>query len=1686
MPTVYGSLTSDPEIGTALETTYTITFNLTQPFPAPNKLWVLFSYIPINTAEPAPALASPTGYPQLTAEQEVAIAYEVVNLTCDTTSPPDCYQSFNVTTYLPPGVYQFVLHVRSAASDIADVYYSGLPALVAQPELLATGTPNPLVCDLLTGHSTANALTQASLLSTLTSALLDGYGSSGLTTNASALDCDSYENDDGTVGYSLVDSGGNTTSVSVADRLLAALLTTLTAMTSTDSPLTINVANSLSTAVYTIVSAITNSTATSQSTATADAQMRSDSQSSTGSQLSVIVGMSTSQVWTVLNLTSQIASTLSKASVGYQSGNNSALDVYNTAFNKLAGIYGDLLTTNFNDSSMHCAMVDAMEDRLSSLLTIAMNGHLITDPEVAFTGTAFTATTSRILSSANSTLPALSMTIPSSVFGHANSSSYFDVHRIVYAQNQTSWSTCFPTAVHNQAVASHNLTGAALLPTSLYVVELLSTAGVVYNVHGASMPIVFTLPYPQENVTVTEFVPNCAFYNSTALSWSTDGCTSVVNNASVTCSCNHLTQFTLISTPLTATVGGGQAQLSATEAAKHADLLGIFIIYLIPLVLASYLLVMAGIVYRSQVSVVPWAKTIYAAIIAVSTMRCVCLALMYFDNMNSATVTFDQNSLSATTTALLLLPLIMEVLLLALLGYRYAVVRRKEGANQIVNGKIDLRRASMYTGPASLMPQLDESARGRRQSVMQRLSIVSNSETPVTEAPSQRLPIIFAAVFAAATVSAFIGYLVLEKHTQSSSTFSAVSALLALTFLAAFALIVTWIVFLFYSVPNLKAVMRRGQTLGWVAVFAFFLQSILALAFAEQRSGSWYFVQSGGVHVMDAVYAIVEIFTLCGLALWWRWTLQWWRTSQVKNLVSRYDSNEVNGLRAAKDKDVWNGMTTAVINEKTGDTNSAQRDRLDAKKLGAHRPSIAESMIFSASEVGDGEYNNADPLADPTALDKTQPVVTSIESGKTRTKSKDSEEEKTNDADQPFSPEERIRSVPTFSSASGPSISPTNIQLQAVTASLLTARPTSVWSNGSSMNNTPSQYAVIDGPMTTPLQLPNRQQASSSMSASPFVMADDGSLSSSGTSSLLPSAAATPLVVPDTSRTLLQRQQSMTNWELTPAATPSAAASEPVPASPRINPAAPASLPSPVAPVTALSMLSAASAASSASTSSTAGSDWQTLAPLPTTADLAASTDSALLPSSSIADALSRPQTAASSVASVPATPTASSAQPSRPVSPPIAQQAAAAAIMPVIATPDGLQTADGRSIQLNITIQAGDLQRLAAGKKKVKRSVSRAAEEEPLSPFALPDSDDSNEQKQSQPAAVEQQRQGEPSPILSSRDRSPRVERAEEPVEPASPLLLSTADAPPTNVSRHGHIIHGGKHAKLTREPIVQTDGTFVLSAPLSSATSSGASSPALSPAYKPNMPVDAVAQARARTGGRVSRSSVSAIPSEEMKMSPSLAAAAAVYQSHRRPSIGSHTPEGQRGSVVRSGSPARQAAQHLQPREVTLKPKQHSPSLSASQSPHGHDNCRTHRCRSCSMSPAQLEAAGIHSAVLVPTLDLNSGRGSRTFRSRSNSTSSASHDESDVEAEGEDGELHSPRFVLSQAGEQTLNPPARLSRPQSPSLDSPAASATQAQSVPQPHARLVQSGARVTRAASSSTQQQQVVQPQKDNFFN
>ena len=1548
-------MSSYPEIGTSLETPYTVYFNLTQPFPS-NVLQILFCYIPITTAQPAPSLTTPTGYPQVTSDLEVPIAYQEVNLTCNSSSADDCLQVVSVSTYLPPGLYQFVVHVMFGLMEnaTADVYYSDVPAVVAEPQLLDTDVSNPVVCGLLNGGSTADELTQASLASTITSALMDVYGASGLTANSSRLSCGLITN----------------TSDIVADRLLAAMLNATRAMSNSWSPLAINTVNTLSTAAYSIASALTADKTT----------------------------LSTSnQVWALVNLTSALTHYLWQANIGYQSGNDTWLDVYNLGFSNIAAVYGQLLTANTSDASLHCGVVNLMEHHFSSLLTTAMVGHQFADSDVSFSGMSYSASTSRIAAASNSSLSQLSLSIPAAASGDSTSSSgFFDVQRIIFNQSQTMWSNCFS---HEFDPSLNTTANAALIPGPLYVIQLLDSLGAVYSVEGISTPIEFILPYVHENATESEFTPACAFYNRSSSSWSTAGCTSVVNVDSVSCACNHLTEFTLVAQPLIATSGSGQAQLSASQAIKHADLLGIFIMYLIPLVLATLLLFIAAVVCRAHASVVPWSKSVYALIVVVSMMRCVCLALLYFDNANSATTLFDQNPLSATTTALLLLPLILEVLLLLVLGYRYAVVRRKEGSGQIVNGRLDLRRASMYTGPAVLKPRMSEvsdptAAKDRRRSMLQRLSVVvSSSNTPIVDPPNHLVPLGLAAVFTLAAVAALVGYLVLERHTGSSSTFTSMSALLVLTVVAALTVMSMWVVFLYCSVPNLKAVMRRGQALGWMTVFAFFLQSLLALSFAEQHSGSWYFVQSaGGVHVMLAIYAVVEAITLSGMALWWRWTLQWWRSdNKIDTIVTRYDTTEAKAQSLIKDKEVWNNTLTppvivAAQKNKLGNTHSADRDRLDAKpkskNLADRRPSIAESLIFGVNcEMDDDNDDNWAEAGGNT----TRSVVTSMESSRME-KLGHHAEEKTTDKEQVFSSETTIRSLPPLRSTSVRlDSSSTVMQLQAL-QSLQTGRPSKVWSNGGSINNTPPHLVANNGPMPTPLQLPIRRSSSSSvsasprtvaaLSASPLLLADEKLLNSPSQSSTLPSGVTTPLTAPNSSRLAPKRQLSIIGWELTPTAVP-AAGTLSAPATARITQDTPASVPfSPLAPVTALSMLSAASSASATTAASpAAASPASVLSSLPTAESVV----------------INRPQTAAAPL---------DFAELSSPTS-----------------STTGT-TADDGSIQLILTPLGGASELPTCRTNRLRKYITRATDED--------------EQKLSEYSLA-------PSPI----DRRPRIERADDIVEPPSPLLLSSPTGP-TAGTRDGYIIHPGKSARVSRQASVQQTGTPGFSPPLGSTASSMAASPSMSPTFRPILPIEVLRQGRSRAG-RVSRSresssgrhrgSVAAIPTGEVRKSPSLTSASAVYHPQRRSSTVA-PDERQRGSVVRSDSPPQQRAQSLQTNKVTVT-RQTAPPPPVSQSSVAALPPTNHHRRS------SLATAGAQLTSFIPPLDLSvvdSLHPSRAYSVAGSSadSSAAASSYSGSEVESDEDDAASPRqTILSGAGKHSVNDPARFARRRSLSFD-------------------------------------------------
>ena len=156
-------------------------------------------------------------------------------------------------------------------------------------------------------------------------------------------------------------------------------------MSADSSPLAINGVNSISTAVNSIVQAVT-------------ADSRPPCRSWT--------------VLAVLSVTNALISYLTDASVGYQSGNDSVLDVFNLGFENVAAVYGQLLTANTSDASLHCTLVSSMEQRFSSLLNAALSGHATGLQGVQFSGESYSAASSRVAAATNVTLSQLNLTIP--------------------------------------------------------------------------------------------------------------------------------------------------------------------------------------------------------------------------------------------------------------------------------------------------------------------------------------------------------------------------------------------------------------------------------------------------------------------------------------------------------------------------------------------------------------------------------------------------------------------------------------------------------------------------------------------------------------------------------------------------------------------------------------------------------------------------------------------------------------------------------------------------------------------------------------------------------------------------------------------------------------------------------------------------------------------------------------------------------------------------------------------------------------------------------------------------------------------------------------------------------------------------------------------------------------------------
>ena len=226
--------------------------------------------------------------------------------------------------------------------------------------------------------------------------------------------------------------------------------------------------------------------------------------------------ISSGQVWAVLNITDRLVATLLQSGAGYQSGSNSALNVYNLAFDSLAAIYGRLLTANTSNAQLHCGLVDGMQQRYTVLLSAAMSGHAVSDVDVVFNSTAYWASASRVSTASNSTVQQLSIAIPSAAFYQRQHNqpppSFVDVQRIIFDQSHTLWSSCFST----RADTSLNTSSvAALIPGPLYVIQVVDETGAEVVVAGlnSSSPVRFTLPYTATNTSSTTRFHCCHCYH---------------------------------------------------------------------------------------------------------------------------------------------------------------------------------------------------------------------------------------------------------------------------------------------------------------------------------------------------------------------------------------------------------------------------------------------------------------------------------------------------------------------------------------------------------------------------------------------------------------------------------------------------------------------------------------------------------------------------------------------------------------------------------------------------------------------------------------------------------------------------------------------------------------------------------------------------------------------------------------------------------------------------------------------------------------------------------------------------------------------------------------------------------------------------------------------------------------------
>ena len=695
--------------------------------------------------------------------------------------------------YLPPGEYNIVLHATTNLSSTAAIIYSG-DVHVLSAERLASGNDTAAVCDILTmaNMTGVEPLTSLSMLASLISTWKAGTElQSIMQSDFSALNCSALASE-----------------LPVADYLLGALQAQVTAVSGDSAPIAINAVNSVATALLTL--------------------------------LPFLSSASPATVNSTLNVTAQLTATLAGEAIGYQGGNQSVYAIYNEGFDSLAATYSALLTLS---SNLHCQLMEIIGQRMAALLTLAMTGHQSGDVDVAFTPATFSASATRLsptLSPSGASVDSnLSLALPGAMWSGV-SASVVDVQRLVWTESLSGWSGCYPMTV-TTAAGANATTLAALVPAPLVSLTLVGQDGVELPVSSLTTPLAFTLPYNHSAARTA--TPICAFLNRSTDLWSTAGCSSSATDDGVRCSCCHLTEFTVVGlTYLTTANGDGQANKATAANSHRADVLGIFILYLIPFIVSLVLLLVLLCTHRS---ILPWSRSTYVTTAITSLARCVGTGLLYFGDYDAATATFQLNVLAEVMTALLVMPPMLELLQLLHTVYRYSVVRAKES-----NQPQPQPRASVSKASVDL--------------------------TPTARPISPVLSALLAGVYLVATLPA-VAVFVNAALTSADAT-STVVAIVILTLLAALVVVCLWMGLVGSTLPQMTPALRQGQTVVWLPVLAFTLQSVLIVAFCATASPSWYFRESaGGLHVYLILYALLEVTTLTGSACAWGWLVHWWR-----------------------------------------------------------------------------------------------------------------------------------------------------------------------------------------------------------------------------------------------------------------------------------------------------------------------------------------------------------------------------------------------------------------------------------------------------------------------------------------------------------------------------------------------------------------------------------------------------------------------------------------------------------------------------------------------------------------------------------------------------------------------------------------------------------------------------------------